>query len=305
MKLFHISKMRGKIIMNYGVSFSMTDLEGVRKSPEEHEEATVTSQSGEKLTCEEAPSTTTLNETNNEEEKSSEKEEVMKEPVHHYLFPEEALYLHMLGLVVILGGEKDDEDMTTKDLYLRFFCTRSVDYGITLPVYLSYMHLRSQSYIVARHGLLLNSIECKTEEIESVAESTASTTDANAPTVESVEDKLREERIRKKIDRLNRIDRAIQHPPTQFHSNGEVSLAYDVWKPNSNFKKTNPGRPDFCVAVGYFNSPSPPLSMLLSLITQCNGAPLRVAVISDSGTVMLFSFSDEEAPVILDRQERW
>ena len=277
--------------MNYGVSFSMTDLEGVGKS-EDNNEGAPSPSSQLVVTSEiESPSPLPPNACRPKEEEKSSDREAAKEPVHHYLFPEEALYLHMLGLVVVLGGEKGDEAMTTKDLYLRYFSADScVDYGIALPAYLAYMHLRAQSYIVARHGLLYSGEGQKEE---------------NAPTDagDCAEDKLRMERTRKKKNRLKRIDRALQHPPIQINSN-EVSLAFDVYKPNSSFRKSDPGPPDFCVAVGNFNSPSPPLSMLLSLISECNGTPLRVAVISDSGTVMLFSFSDEEAPVIIDRQER-
>jgi len=64
-----------------------------------------------------------------------------------YLFAEEATYLHERGLLQVLD-ETQSHTMTTQELYTLM---NSDEIGIPLAVYLTYSHLRSQTFIVIRH----------------------------------------------------------------------------------------------------------------------------------------------------------
>jgi hypothetical protein len=65
----------------------------------------------------------------------------------------------------------------------------------------------------------------------------------------------------------------------------KILLCWDAYNPNSNFGKTHPGKPNFYVAATYYNVPIVRFSDLKALIRErCNGIPLKVATVSDSGT---------------------
>jgi hypothetical protein len=65
----------------------------------------------------------------------------------------------------------------------------------------------------------------------------------------------------------------------------KIRLCWDAYNPNSNFGKTHPGPPNFYVAATYYNIPTVRFSDLKALIRErCNGIPLKVATVSDSGT---------------------
>ena len=75
-------------------------------------------------------------------------------------------------------------------------------------------------------------------------------------------------------------------------------LSFDVYKPNANFRRSDPGLPDFHVAVMDFSAPSPPFNTMRYLIDACANIPLRLAAVSDSGTVTMFAISSGEVPKI-------
>lgn len=75
-------------------------------------------------------------------------------------------------------------------------------------------------------------------------------------------------------------------------------IGYDVYLPNSSFRRTNPGRPEFCVAIASFAEASPGFSALHALISIARGVPMRVATVADGGTVVMFSLTDYGVPPI-------
>ena len=69
------------------------------------------------------------------------------------------------------------------------------------------------------------------------------------------------------------------------NDNNKIRLCWDAYNPNSDFAKTHPGLPDFYVAATYYNVPTVKFTDLTKLIRErCNGIPLKVAAVSDSGT---------------------
>jgi len=86
-------------------------------------------------------------------------------------------------------------------------------------------------------------------------------------------------------------------------SDGSSRIAFDVYKPNKNYRKSNPGRPDFYVAISNFAQPSPPFAIIKGVIQSCDDIPLRMATVADGGTVIMFGLTDFGVPS-LDKGQR-
>ena len=78
-------------------------------------------------------------------------------------------------------------------------------------------------------------------------------------------------------------------------------VAWDVYLPNSNFRKSNPGLPAMQVAVRPFASASPTFHEIKAALDYCNGIPLKIATVADGGTVVMFALTDYGVPTI-DRE---
>ena len=88
------------------------------------------------------------------------------------------------------------------------------------------------------------------------------------------------------------------HNRNDEHQKRSFQLAWRVYHPNAKFRKTNPGPPDFLVAVSSFSLPSPTFTEILTLLrSECQGSiPLKLAAVSDSGTVLMFALADCGVP---------
>ena len=82
-----------------------------------------------------------------------------------------------------------------------------------------------------------------------------------------------------------------------------IRICWDCYIPNSHFGKTKPGLPDFFVAVTHYNIPLVKVSDLTRLLfgscydfTGKVKIPLKVATVSDSGTVVMFGVTDFRIP---------
>lgn len=102
-----------------------------------------------------------------------------------------------------------------------------------------------------------------------------------------------------------------------------IRLAYYAYNPNSHFRRSDPGLPDFGVAVMPYNDDSrrPTFDVLSSLVSMCEGGgdgsieedigdtaaaaaagrsgiPLRVVTVADGGAVVAFGVTTGEVPNI-------
>uniref|UniRef100_A0A7S3V4Y1 Uncharacterized protein n=1 Tax=Chaetoceros debilis TaxID=122233 RepID=A0A7S3V4Y1_9STRA len=75
-------------------------------------------------------------------------------------------------------------------------------------------------------------------------------------------------------------------------------IAFDCYNPNGSFRKSNPGQPDFYVAITSFTEPSPTISTFNKIIKSCGDTSFRVASVSDGGIVVMFNMTDVGVPVI-------
>lgn len=83
---------------------------------------------------------------------------------------------------------------------------------------------------------------------------------------------------------------------------GQQSLlvAFDVYQPGVNFKKTNPGPPDFCITVCRYCDFPPSLASLAFLSQKCSPVPLKIALV-DGGNILFYSVLDVDSPTFISR----
>ena len=249
------------------------------------------------------------------------KRTITEERIH----PEEALFLHMRGLLRIecnnheAGTKEESTTLSTQDL----FCNMLPECKISLAAYLAYAHLRAQGYILMRYS---------TERMKLLLarkESHDSKPNASSEDTECIEDEAGTQQYKRFITERLAKQRLIDDVATapqpyvvssdEWNSNRDnVRLAYYAYNPNSNFKRTNPGLPDFGVAVMPFHSSStnaPAFDVISSLVALCHGVkkekndgldttassneiPLRIATVADGGAVIAYGVTRGDVPVI-------
>jgi hypothetical protein len=180
-----------------------------------------------------------------------------------HLFIEEALVLFERGLLEVYNG---DTKLGACGVYGMLEAL-----SVPLPIYLAYAHLRAQDYRVLRHV-------------------SRSQQDKNRkrPRQEDTTNLTQKEAFRLAL--LQAVPLSLDDDPT--------AIAFDVYEPNTHFKKSSPGIPHFHVAVASYRLPSPTFSQLQALTKKSNGVALRIATVSDSGTVIMFGVTDYGVPDI-------
>jgi len=188
-----------------------------------------------------------------------------------FLFIEEALFLFQRGLLQVLHPNGIDS-MSSCDLFKLL-----EEQGVPLPIYLAYAHLRSQSYILLRH---INTPENEEEE----GNATSAFNDSGCNTASECLN-----RIKNKQKLYLRRKRLNAPPPKMFYHDhadectrkmsASSNIAFDMFNPNSKFRKSNPGKPDYFITVSYFNGgpqQMPTFHSLMEMVQLCQGTPLRL-----------------------------
>jgi hypothetical protein len=232
------------------------------------------------------PSTTNADETEAVDEVGEEDKKNSARAANEYLFVEEVLFLHERGLLECLGSAPANTDATvdptdTMDTAQLFRLLPLLN--MSLPMYLVYQHLRSQDFRVLRHDPNRLPLLKRQEELRSMREK-------GLP--------LRHEATGLRHQVRSSIAQAL---PPSIPSEGALTIAWDAYLPNSQFGKTHPGLPDFYVVVTYYNEPHVRFAQIEELVVNhCHGIPLKLATISDSGTVVMFGVSNMGVPSIHD-----
>ncbi|CAH8384722.1 unnamed protein product [Eruca vesicaria subsp. sativa] len=173
-----------------------------------------------------------------------------------YCFIEEALYLSAIGELQVLGSEDDEDVISLKGLYEKIAEEKS---GCCWESYEVYRYLKGLGYIIRRHGVPWTS------------------KDGVITTPSGEEDK----------DDVTRLlgDMQIQC---------DARAVFDVYLPNSRFKKSSPGEPSF---VACFSGDSPPSKKDVKVLLSRVAAPLMFCHIAQ-GRVSFFSFGSIDLPVL-------
>jgi hypothetical protein len=195
---------------------------------------------------------------------------------YEYLFVEEVLFLHEQGFLA--AYDEHENVLDAVDLYQRLDAL-----GVSLAAYLVYAHLRVQTFRVVRHTSTRRRILVAMEQLLQ---------DATDP-----EDRKREmlshpmHSLRQKLR-----DDATKGRLCPMSSN---EIAFDVYKPNSEFSRSCPGLPNFHVAMSFNGHGGYTFFQLSSLLQACENTPLKVATVSDSGVVSMFGLTGEGVPCIM------
>ena len=215
--------------------------------------------------------------------------------------------------------EEDEEDglilMDTQDLYTLMLH----ELHIPLAVYITYSHLRSQSYIVVRHfqqrlailekqqqqqhkhAKISLPISNKRKNITAIQDVTSQ----NNSNMAQVQEELDKENIRIQLRQgtfYAPVPKILD--PAATTDINQDSIAFHVYDPTSTYRKTNPGLPTLLVAITYFQEPQKvSFHHIYSLTKACQGINLRLATVSDSGTVIMFGITDFGVPYMEEKIE--
>ncbi|KAL9239379.1 hypothetical protein vseg_013710 [Gypsophila vaccaria] len=180
-----------------------------------------------------------------------------------YLSIEETLYLAEIGSLMVV----DDKDTAIhlKDIYEKVADKKG---GCTWEYFEVYRYLKSLGYIVGRHDVpwSLKSVRSCSNSLE-----VGKTVERAVLDTSSIAELLKDLQI------------------------SEKKLFFDVYLPNSKFRKTSPGDPVFTVSLARHYPPS--ISEIGELQRQCNGIPLKIVHV-DHGRVSFFSFAQVELPTL-------
>ena len=248
---------------------------------------------------------------------SSEVEQQRKRTItEERLHPEEALFLHLRGLLRIVSNDSGELNeareqrnithhatLTTQDL----FCNVLKECNIPLGSFLAYSHLRAQGYILTRYTEQRMNLLCRTKlAMKEAMQTNGSDFGATSQMNDNKERCKSSRTLRSQLS----DDLATAPPPCMVTSidENEIRLAYYAYNPNAHFKRSNPGLPDFGVAVMPFNNSQPTFDTLNSLVSMCEGAdgtnntksgiPLRIVTVADGGAVIAFGVTNGEVPRI-------
>jgi hypothetical protein len=203
-------------------------------------------------------------------QEEQEAETARKAGTQHYLFVEEVLFLHERGFLEC----KDISSSESLDSSQLFQMLPSLN--MSLAMYFVYSHLRSQDFRVLRH---------------------------NPDRLEIL--KKQQEKEKKEAGALKRqIRTSIRTAPNPSIPDSGLEICYDVYMPNSSFSKLSPGLPDFYVAASYYHQSMVSFDDCQAILGRCNGIPLKLASVSDSGTVVMFGLTNFGVPTIDRSKEK-
>ena len=187
-------------------------------------------------------------------------------PVFDYIFIEDVVFLFERGLLEC--RDPKSSRMTRSQLYQLL-----PEMGMSLAVYFVYAHLRSQDFRILRYSPDRLSILRRQQE----------------PSLP-----------KKEIGELKRaVRKTVQNATIPSIPESGLNICWEAYKPKTQFAKTRPGIPDFYVAVTYYNRPHVTFSNIMNLVQQeCDGIPLKLATVSDSGVVVMAGVSPDGVPNI-------
>ncbi|VVA30923.1 PREDICTED: tRNA-splicing endonuclease [Prunus dulcis] len=185
-----------------------------------------------------------------------------------YYSIEEVLFLVEIGDLLLLD---DSGTLSLEDIYMKISDRKN---GCCWEEFQAYRQLKSLGYIVGRHGIpwSMKSLKSNCETVSS----------QGCPESDEVVD-LGSEETRSVIGLLNGMQI------------NEARLIFDVYLPNSKFRKSSPGDPSFVLC--FTRGPPPSKADLEALERQCQNIPLKVCH-EEQGWVSFFSFDKVELPVL-------
>ncbi|CAN8305954.1 unnamed protein product [Cochlearia groenlandica] len=181
-----------------------------------------------------------------------------------YCFIEEALYLSEIGELQIVGNDDNDVVIPSKDLYEKIAEEKS---GCGWENYEVYRYLKGLGYILSRHGVPWTSKDAVTP---------SGVDESFCCAGECPEDKESVTNLLGDMQLCN------------------ARAVFDVYLPNSRFKKSSPGESCF---VACFSGDSPPSKEDIKVMQNSVEARLVFCHVAQ-GRVSFFSFTSIDLPVL-------
>ncbi|PKA55743.1 hypothetical protein AXF42_Ash012035 [Apostasia shenzhenica] len=179
---------------------------------------------------------------------------------------EEILFLVERGALLLINS--DDKIHSTGDIYKRIAEGKD---GCNWESFEVYRHLKSLGYIIGRHG-----IPWTMKDNENLSSRSREGTSCNT-----------NESLDAEVNGISVLFKGMQFD--------EVKPTFDVYLPNSKFRKSSPGRPAFLLCVLRNN---PPLrEEVESVERRTHGIPIKFSFV-DHGRVCFFSFDKVALPTL-------
>ncbi|KAL5810521.1 hypothetical protein ACOSQ4_027089 [Xanthoceras sorbifolium] len=191
-----------------------------------------------------------------------------------YCSIEETLFLAEIGALLLL--DDSDTSLSLKDIYEK---VGKEKIGCCWPLFEVYRHLKSLGYIIGRHGVPWTMKVSTGRGVNNTGDFVSLQGSPETNGVMGLES--REESS--VIDLFNNL---------QIH---EMRLVFDVYLPNSKFKKSSPGDPSFVLCLTGVYPPSK--AEIEALERQCGSIPLKFCHV-EYGRVSFFSFDKVKLPVL-------
>ncbi|XP_057434233.1 uncharacterized protein LOC130726930 [Lotus japonicus] len=186
-----------------------------------------------------------------------------------YFSIEETLYLMELEALHLL--DNSDGTISLIEMYEKVAVRKS---GCCWELFEVYRHLKSLGYIISRHGVAwsLKSIRSSHKAIALEGTEESSQLEEMGSLVELS--------INKSFGELN-ID--------------DLKPDFDIYLPNSRFRKSSPGDPNFLLYLSRGQPPS--RAEIEALERQCGDIPLKICLVTE-GRLSFFSFDKVELPAL-------
>ncbi|CAM8937056.1 unnamed protein product [Rhodiola kirilowii] len=182
---------------------------------------------------------------------------------------EETLFLSERGALSLVAP---GDPVSLKDLYERISGEAC---GCSWELFEAYRYLKSLGYIIGRHGVPWTMKSKKSLNLSSVHEAA----------------------FADNITLNNGLEHGFSVIALDDHTNsGELDPHFDVYLPNSKFKKSSPGNPSFKLHVCRGRPPTKRDIEILD--SKCEGLPLKICHV-DHGRVSFFSFKEAKLPELV------
>ncbi|KAI5075117.1 hypothetical protein GOP47_0009193 [Adiantum capillus-veneris] len=219
---------------------------------------------------------------------------------------EEIGYMLQREALTVVDG---DSFMNIMDIYSKIMMGT---YGCTWEAFKVYIELKTLGYIIRRHNVLWSNSLPKSrvpknlpqefkDELPSHVTKLAIRDECCAHASSCIEPLINtaldyKESICERLSSQNttpcQSDTSLRGFDTSARA---LSLIFDVFPPNCNFKKTHPGTPDFSLCIS--SHAVPDMDVLEVLKSQNHGVPVMVAIVN-SGRVTFFQFDDVQLPCL-------
>ncbi|GER57187.1 hypothetical protein STAS_34996 [Striga asiatica] len=186
-----------------------------------------------------------------------------------YCMIEETLFLAEIGALDIMNSE--DEPISLSNMYEKIAGDMNKN-RCSWESFEAYRHLKLLGYVVRRHAVPWCMKNVKLQ--DGARESTTKL------------DNIQDEGPVDNQDITNMFDKL------HFYETGPI---FDVYPPNSKFRKSSPGNPSFVLCLTGDHPPSK--REIEELEARCNGIPLKFCVV-EHGRVSFMSFTKVVLPVL-------